>query len=87
MGLLDALRRMITLPRRWNSLSDIRSDPVGALDAARDVLRSCQFLAAASGNIAAYDRLAQAIEAIDRAKLIWVGNREEKRDDRKGAGG
>ncbi|GIV22177.1 MAG: hypothetical protein KatS3mg023_3928 [Armatimonadota bacterium] len=70
-SLLNTLKRALTLPARYNSVSDVRSDPAGAIAHLQDVVRSLQFYVSIVGKPEAYDTLSTIYKLCDvlRAQL------------------
>jgi hypothetical protein len=68
--ILDALKRMVTLPARYNSVSDVAADPVGALEMLSQTLRSLRFWAGVVGRDDVYDALTTAERAVNLAKQM-----------------
>lgn len=68
MRFWETLRRMATLRKRWNSVADVREDPVCAINAVCDVLRHLQFVLAVAGNVTAYDRVETARRILQEVK-------------------
>jgi hypothetical protein len=64
----DALKRMVTLPARYNSVSDVAADPEGALEMLSQTLRSLRFWAGVAGRDEVYDALTTAERAVNLAK-------------------
>ena len=69
-NILRALKRMITLPARYNSVRDVAADPAGALEALGELLRNARFWAAVSGRDEVYDALTTAERAVTLARQM-----------------
>lgn len=72
----EAIRRMFTLPARYNSIQDIRSDPVGAIDSLKENIRQLQILAAAAGSLKTYEALGVAVKALEQAKSFFQDGKD-----------
>lgn len=68
MRIWEAVKRAVTLPKRWNSVADVGRDPSGAIDYVCDVLRNIQFVLAVLGDVRAYDKTATAIQILQEVK-------------------
>jgi len=68
--ILDALKRMVTLPARYNRVSDVAADPEGALEMLSQTLRRLRFWAGVAGRDEVYDALTTAERAVNLAKQM-----------------
>ena len=68
--ILEALKRMVTRPARYNSVSDVAADPEGALEMLSQTLRRLRFWAGVAGRDEVYDALTTAGRAVNLAKQM-----------------
>lgn len=68
MKMWEAVKRALTLPKRWNSVADVGRDPTGAIDHVCEVLRNVQFVLTVLGNVRAYDKTGTAIQILQEVK-------------------
>lgn len=68
MKILEAIRRMFTLPKAYNSISDIAHDPRGAINHARKILLQVQTWAEMLGRrdvVARTKRILELLEELE----------------------
>lgn len=69
-SVLEALRRMITLPRRYNSVEDILNDPAGAVRSAKQTINFVWLYASMLQNEPLEEAARRAYDAISRVEQL-----------------
>ncbi len=71
--LLEAVKRMFTLPRAYNSVKDVIEDPVGAVRYCITVLEKTEGILRLLGERKKADRLSELIEGL-KGFLLYMEN-------------